>query len=186
MLSLISLSCAVSYLFGRLTRKKTTSSQSELDEIANGEETSDDGGGGDENAAYSGGDGSSQTSIDDQPAAAPQHHMRTASCHQRSRSASKLVWSLSTGLLGGGGQSSKLRRSEKKLKHEDSIWKKTIILGEKCRVPDEDDDTILYDENGNRISTYHPKNTVGIRSFSRQNSSVHQGSIPSFEQLSRK
>ncbi|PIN13234.1 hypothetical protein CDL12_14150 [Handroanthus impetiginosus] len=98
--------------------------------------------------------------------------LRAASCHhqhQRSSSAaSKLMSSMSMRVLGGGGGS---RREEKKLEHEDSIWKKTIILGEKCRIPDEEDDAILYDENGNRISTYHPKHNGNSISFSRQNSS---------------
>lgn len=60
------------------------------------------------------------------------------------------------------------RKDKKLLKHEDSIWKKTIILGEKCRIPEEDDDTIFYDEKGNRISTYHPKSSS--KPLSRQNS----------------
>lgn len=59
-------------------------------------------------------------------------------------------------------------RDKKLLKHEDSIWKKTIILGEKCKIPDEDEETILYDEKGNRISTYHPKGLS--KPLSRQNS----------------
>lgn len=71
------------------------------------------------------------------------------------------------------------RKKDKKLKHEDSIWKKTIILGEKCKIPDEDDDAILYDENGNRISTYHRKSTS--LALSRQNSGIDPGAIPSYE-----
>lgn len=66
-----------------------------------------------------------------------------------------------------------------KLKHADSIWKKQIILGEKCKVPDQDeeDDTILYDENGNRISTYHPKQ-LNVMSMSRKSSEIDANSIP--------
>ncbi|KAH0658012.1 hypothetical protein KY289_026760 [Solanum tuberosum] len=66
-----------------------------------------------------------------------------------------------------------------KLKHEDSIWKKKIILGEKCKVPnqDDDDDTILYDEDGNRISTYHPKQ-LNVMSMSRQSSEIDANAIP--------
>lgn len=45
---------------------------------------------------------------------------------------------------------------KKGLNSEDSIWMKTIILGEKCKVPDEDDAVIYYGK-GKRISTYHPK-----------------------------
>ncbi|GER35407.1 RNA-binding (RRM/RBD/RNP motifs) family protein [Striga asiatica] len=84
-------------------------------------------------------------------------HMRAGEQHRRSNSgASKLVSSVSM-------------KVKKKLKHEDSIWKKTIILGEKCRVPEEEDEeTILYDENGNRISAYHHRKThSGALSFSR-------------------
>ncbi|GMP95119.1 hypothetical protein CsSME_00044288 [Camellia sinensis var. sinensis] len=69
------------------------------------------------------------------------------------------------------------KRQDKNLIHEDSIWKKTIILGERCRVLDEDD-TILYDENGNRISTYHPK-TPSSLALSRQTSSIDPEAIPS-------
>ncbi|KAG8375689.1 hypothetical protein BUALT_Bualt10G0126500 [Buddleja alternifolia] len=117
-------------------------------------------------------------------------HMRASSCHHQSNSSvSKLVSSLSMRVLGGSdgggtaGQSFRpdektgTSKKEKKLKHEDSIWKKTIILGEKCRVPDEDDDDnyILYDEKGNRISTYHPKSpSTGGLSLSRQASCINQ------------
>ncbi|KAK3213165.1 hypothetical protein Dsin_017871 [Dipteronia sinensis] len=60
-------------------------------------------------------------------------------------------------------------RKKGKLKHEDSIWTKTIILGEKCKVSEEDDDAIIYDNGGNRISAYHKK-THSTMSLSRQNS----------------
>ncbi|GFQ07722.1 hypothetical protein PHJA_002916200 [Phtheirospermum japonicum] len=110
--------------------------------------------------------------------------MRTASCHHHQRSlsgaASKLASSMSMKVLGSaaaavGRQTSRRehRHKEKKLKPEDSIWKKTIILGEKCRVPDEDEDDILYDEKGNRISTYHHrKSHSGKLSFSGQPSCI--------------
>ncbi|KAI3454153.1 hypothetical protein Pfo_010816 [Paulownia fortunei] len=115
-----------------------------------------------------------QQSLPPPPGRQQQQHLRAASYHhqhQRSNSAaSKLVSSLSVRVRGSGG--------DKKLKHEDSIWKKTIILGEKCKVPDEDEDAILYDENGNRISTYHRKNTGSSMSFSRQNSCTDQDSDP--------
>ncbi|KAJ4833803.1 hypothetical protein Tsubulata_014723, partial [Turnera subulata] len=50
-------------------------------------------------------------------------------------------------------------------KHEDnSVWKKTIILGEKCRPPDEDeDDGVILDEKGRKISTYHQKKATSTR-----------------------
>ncbi|KAL7235273.1 hypothetical protein ACSBR1_018716 [Camellia fascicularis] len=62
------------------------------------------------------------------------------------------------------------KRQDKNLMHEDSSWKKTIILEEKCRVPDEND-TILNNEKGNRISTYHIK-THNSLALSRQTSSI--------------
>ncbi|MED6219748.1 hypothetical protein PIB30_038577 [Stylosanthes scabra] len=40
---------------------------------------------------------------------------------------------------------------------EDSIWMKTIILGEKCKT-DEVDDPIIYEGKGKRIAAYHPRN----------------------------
>ncbi|GER32559.1 plant invertase/pectin methylesterase inhibitor [Striga asiatica] len=44
---------------------------------------------------------------------------------------------------------------------DEGLWKKTIILGEKCRVPDEEDDegVVVYDEKGERVSTYHHRKT---------------------------
>ncbi|EEF46090.1 conserved hypothetical protein [Ricinus communis] len=65
-----------------------------------------------------------------------------------------------------------------KLKHEDSIWMKTIILGEKCKVPDEDQDAAIYDSKGNRITTYHPKTPRSLP-VSRQNSFIEPSAIPS-------
>ncbi|KAL1833242.1 hypothetical protein DCAR_0103316 [Daucus carota subsp. sativus] len=62
---------------------------------------------------------------------------------------------------------------EKTFRHEDSIYKKKIILGEKCRVPDEDDDTVLYDEKGDKFLSYHPKRPATLPSLSRQ-SSAHE------------
>ncbi|KAK7283191.1 hypothetical protein RIF29_12562 [Crotalaria pallida] len=52
-----------------------------------------------------------------------------------------------------------------KLRAEDSVWMKTIILGEKC-VPGEED-PVIYEGKGKRISAYHPKNSSSI-SISRQ------------------
>ncbi|KAH7574393.1 hypothetical protein ACOSQ2_008779 [Xanthoceras sorbifolium] len=68
-------------------------------------------------------------------------------------------------------------RKKGKLKHEDSIWTKTIILGEKCKVSDEDDDAIIYDNKGNKIPAYHKK-TQSTMSLSRQNSQIDQTVIP--------
>lgn len=78
-----------------------------------------------------------------------------------------------------GALSCRHEKCNSKLKHEDSIWKKQIILGEKCKVlnNDEDDDTLLYDENGNRISTYHPKQ-LSVMSMSRQSSEIDANASP--------
>ena len=114
-------------------------------------------------------------------------HMRTVSCqHHRSNSVSRLVSTLSMRVIGGiGATAAREEKGEKKehhhhhkgaaakmFKHEDSIWKKTIILGEKCRVPDEDEADILYDEKGNKFSTYHPKTHSGVLQFSKQTSCI--------------
>lgn len=56
-------------------------------------------------------------------------------------------------------------KNKGKVKTEDSVWMKTIILGEKC-VPDEED-PVIYEGKGKRISAYHPKSYSTI---SRQNS----------------
>ncbi|PWA37799.1 hypothetical protein CTI12_AA587100 [Artemisia annua] len=64
-----------------------------------------------------------------------------------------------------------------KLTREDSVWKKTIILGERCRIPDEDDDDIILDENGQRITTFHRKQSCSS-SISRQSSDVNQRCEP--------
>lgn len=113
---------------------------------------------------------------------------RSTSCHVRSHSTpmspqgGKLESSMSMRVSTGSAALSMRqgsRRAEngggkiKYLKHEDSIWKKAIILGEKCRVPDEDEEAIVYDEKGNRISTYHPKTkSNAFEIMSRQNSSA--------------
>ncbi|KAI3728204.1 hypothetical protein L6452_16836 [Arctium lappa] len=59
----------------------------------------------------------------------------------------------------------------KKLKHENSIVKKPIILGEKCKVPVDDEDPIVYDEKGREISTFHNKEPTVV-SLARQYSRV--------------
>ncbi|KAL1532583.1 hypothetical protein AAHA92_32571 [Salvia divinorum] len=113
-------------------------------------------------------------------------HMRTASCgynlhHRRSSSGvSRLVSSMSLRVMGGGGgaaaekPSPRIRERARIFKHEDSVWKKTIILGERCRVPDDDDDDDLklFDEKGNKIITYHPKSHSGLLQYSRQSTSL--------------
>ncbi|KAE9586880.1 hypothetical protein Lalb_Chr23g0267841 [Lupinus albus] len=57
---------------------------------------------------------------------------------------------------------------------EDSVWMKTIILGEKC-VPDEED-PVIYEGRGKKISAYHPKNSSSI-SVSRQCSFIDPDAI---------
>ncbi|KAG6473826.1 hypothetical protein ZIOFF_067744 [Zingiber officinale] len=71
------------------------------------------------------------------------------------------------------GLSEKLRtsRKERKGEGEEMIWKKTIILGEKCKVAsdEEEEEVVVVDEKGNRQRYYHPK-TPRSRHTSRQNS----------------
>ncbi|PIN06842.1 hypothetical protein CDL12_20615 [Handroanthus impetiginosus] len=195
----------VSFLCGVLARKKTPPPDM-VEDAAKAEDNSDSStsGGGDAAApkdaipnqpSTQGGesseDAADEITVDDnhrQPLPPPPgagHHLRTASCHHqhhRSNSAtSKLLSSVSMRVL---GQSSRWEEKpwhrEKKSKQEDSVWKKTIILGEKCKVPDEDEEDILYDEKGNKISTYHPKNHSSTLSLSRQISCVGK------DELSRK
>ncbi|KAK4787400.1 hypothetical protein SAY86_011233 [Trapa natans] len=64
-----------------------------------------------------------------------------------------------------------LSKTGKPFKREDSIWTKAIILGEKCQVPTEDEEEIIYDKKGNRILTYHRKNPRPSIPISRSNSS---------------
>ncbi|KAK4745550.1 hypothetical protein SAY87_011862 [Trapa incisa] len=54
-------------------------------------------------------------------------------------------------------------------KEEDSVWTKAIILGERCQVPEADEE-IIYDHMGNPVSTYHPKNPRPSMPISRSNS----------------
>ncbi|CAI8599418.1 unnamed protein product [Vicia faba] len=43
-----------------------------------------------------------------------------------------------------------------KPKTEESVWMKTIILGDKC-VPDDEHDPVIFEGKGKKISAYHPK-----------------------------
>lgn len=115
----------------------------------------------------------------------------TPTTHSRSNSSNSSQGKLSTsvsmrafgGALGSRQASrredsnyDKRKRDKKLSKDDDSIWKKQIILGEKCKIPaDEDDDTFLYDEDGNRISAYHPKPIT--LSISRQSSNIEEDVI---------
>lgn len=62
---------------------------------------------------------------------------------------------------------------KEKIKGDESVWMKTIILGEKC-MPDEEEDGVIYEGKGHRISAYHPRNSVSSApvSLSRQWSSI--------------
>nr|GMD47592.1 Phosphatidylinositol 3,4,5-trisphosphate 5-phosphatase [Ipomoea batatas] len=122
--------------------------------------------------------------------------MRSASYHYRSSSQAssllaspaahkKLVASMSMKVGGqgtrhtskkddvfAGGVAMGDKKRDKKLKHEDSVWKKTIILGEKCRVHHDSEEEIVLDEDGNRITPYRPKTSAAPPSMSRQSSAV--------------
>lgn len=117
----------------------------------------------------------------------PNTHSRLNSSNSSNSSQEKLSTSVSMRAFGGALGSRQASRKDdsnydnkkrdKKLsKDEDSIWKKQIILGEKCKIPaDEDDDTFLYDEDGNRISAYHPKPIT--LSISRQSLNIEEDVI---------
>lgn len=60
---------------------------------------------------------------------------------------------------------------------EESLWMKTIILGERCRVPNDDDEAIVYDEKGNRISTYQPRSARSLP-VSRTSSYIDPNAVP--------
>ncbi|KAK7310695.1 hypothetical protein RJT34_08363 [Clitoria ternatea] len=64
---------------------------------------------------------------------------------------------------------------KERLKPDESLWMKTIILGGKC-VPDEEEDAIIYEGKGKRISAYHPRNSTS-RSLSRQCSNINSGGL---------
>ncbi|KAG6388042.1 hypothetical protein SASPL_153239 [Salvia splendens] len=114
--------------------------------------------------------------------AADNHPMRTFSCdrnmahlqhHRSNSSVAKLVSSMSLRVMSTGAAATE-KLGIRYFKHqEDSVWKKTIILGERCRVPrDDDDDNLkLYDEKGHKIITYHPKSHSGLIQYSRQSTS---------------
>ncbi|KAG1346373.1 hypothetical protein COCNU_06G002020 [Cocos nucifera] len=64
------------------------------------------------------------------------------------------------------------RKERKEQSVEDSIWMKTIILGEKCKVPSDDDEAAtVYDDNGNRRRSYRPRTPRSLP-VSRSNSFV--------------
>lgn len=72
-------------------------------------------------------------------------------------------------------------KKKDKIKGEDSIWTKTIILGEKCKVTDEEDG-IIYEGKGKKISAYHPRAPSSMSaSLSRQGSAIDAEALPSPE-----
>lgn len=61
---------------------------------------------------------------------------------------------------------------------DECIWKKAIILGEKCRVPGEDgDEAVLYDEKGNRVVAYAARTPRSVP-VSRTPSFIDTSAIP--------
>ncbi|CAL9054168.1 unnamed protein product [Musa banksii] len=94
-----------------------------------------------------------------------------------SASKQKLSLSFSRGLP------DKLRASRRERKGgdgEDTIWKKTIILGEKCKVgsDDEEEEMVVVDENGNRQRSYRPRSPRSQQT-SRNNSFAYPDETPS-------
>ncbi|KAG4953702.1 hypothetical protein JHK87_039296 [Glycine soja] len=87
------------------------------------------------------------------------------------------------GNFNDGGNKGKLLKTNEsmwmktkgKLKNEDSVWMKTIILGGKC-VPDEEEDVVIYEGKGKKISAYHPRKSTSM-SLSRQCSYINPGAF---------
>ncbi|KAI9106511.1 hypothetical protein K1719_022039 [Acacia pycnantha] len=48
---------------------------------------------------------------------------------------------------------------------EDSVWMKTIILGGKCQVPEDEEEAVIYEKKGKKVEAYHPR-TKSSTSFS--------------------
>ena len=67
-------------------------------------------------------------------------------------------------------------REKKRSKAEDSVWTKTIILGEKCKHSS-DDDGVIYNGKDNTVSAYYPR-TKSTISISRTNSLRNSDTIP--------
>lgn len=73
------------------------------------------------------------------------------------------------------------QRRKERIKGEDSIWTKTIILGEKCKVPDEEDG-VIYEGKGKKISAYHPRAQSSMSiTISRQGSAIDPETLPNPE-----
>ncbi|MQM16550.1 hypothetical protein Taro_049508 [Colocasia esculenta] len=68
-------------------------------------------------------------------------------------------------------------RTGRKEHKEDSIWMKTIIMGEKCRVPDEDEEgSVVRDEKGNPRRSYRQRTPRSLP-LSRSNSFTDKESV---------
>ncbi|MBA0744892.1 hypothetical protein Gogos_007494 [Gossypium gossypioides] len=63
----------------------------------------------------------------------------------------------------------KIREKKAKPKDEDSIWKKTIILGGKCKISDDDNDAVIFNGKHDTVLAYHPR-TLSTISISRTGS----------------
>lgn len=74
---------------------------------------------------------------------------------------------------------SKIREKTTRPKPEDSVWTKQIILGEKCKLPSQqdDDDDSGSGGKGNTVSAYHPR-TMSTISLSRNNSLKIPDTLP--------
>ncbi|KAK7321585.1 hypothetical protein VNO77_32382 [Canavalia gladiata] len=66
-------------------------------------------------------------------------------------------------------------RKKMKLKTKESVWMKTIILGGKC-VPDEEENAVIYERKGKKISAYHPRQSTSM-SLSRQWSQIASSAL---------
>ncbi|KAK4277332.1 hypothetical protein QN277_015346 [Acacia crassicarpa] len=61
---------------------------------------------------------------------------------------------------------------------EDSVWMKTIILGEKCQVPEDEEEAVIYEKKGKKVEAYHPR-TKSSMSFSNISSiSIDADELP--------
>uniref|UniRef100_A0A7N0VE09 Uncharacterized protein n=1 Tax=Kalanchoe fedtschenkoi TaxID=63787 RepID=A0A7N0VE09_KALFE len=89
--------------------------------------------------------------------------------------------------VGGRSLSMSMRWSRKdaagqkmraKLEKEESVWMKTIILGEKCKVADDEDDAVIFAERGVKVTAYHPKAPTSLP-VSRTSSYIDPDAIPS-------
>ena len=74
------------------------------------------------------------------------------------------------------------KKGKLKMEHQDSIWMKTIILGERCKVPDHEEEAVIYEGKGKKISAYHPR-TASSLSISRQCSFIDQDAIQSRHEM---